>query len=100
MIRVCVLTEEIWSGRRGSDSELSAWESKLSIVYFQHLQNRLEKMYVHALHTVHVVPDFACRCGTFAGRCVSSDAGRRVVSETRRVLCGISFFSDGCTRFV
>ena len=46
-----------WSGRRGSNPQLPAWESKFSILYFQYLQNRSEKMYVHALHTVHVVPD-------------------------------------------
>jgi hypothetical protein len=46
-----------WSGRRGSNSQLSAWESKCSILYFQYLQNRLAKMYVHALHTVHAVHD-------------------------------------------
>ena len=46
-----------WSGRRGSNSQLSAWESKFSILYFQYLQNRPEKMYVHALHTVHALPD-------------------------------------------
>ncbi|HEY8203580.1 MAG TPA: hypothetical protein VIF81_02550 [Pyrinomonadaceae bacterium] len=46
-----------WSGRRGSNSQLSAWESKFSFLYFQYLQNRLEKMFVHALHTVHALPD-------------------------------------------
>ena len=34
-----------------------AWELKFSILYFQYLQNRLEKMYVHALHPVHAVSD-------------------------------------------
>jgi hypothetical protein len=52
-----------WSGRRGSNSQLSAWEVKFSILYFQYLQNAAEKMYVHALHTVHALPDFACRWG-------------------------------------
>jgi hypothetical protein len=46
-----------WSGRRGSNSQLSAWESISAALYFQYLQNRLEKMYVHALHTVHALPD-------------------------------------------
>jgi hypothetical protein len=32
-------------------------ESEFSILYFQHLQNRSEKMYVHALHTAHALPD-------------------------------------------
>ena len=49
--------EEQWSGRRGSTSQLSAWESKFSILYFQYLQNRAEKGYVHALHILHAVPD-------------------------------------------
>jgi hypothetical protein len=53
----CNCTKEIWSGRRGSNSQLSAWESKLPLLYFQYLQNRSEKMYVHALHTVHALPD-------------------------------------------
>src|SRR5262249_5953397 len=46
-----------WSGRRGSNSQLSAWEAEFSILYFQHLQNQLEKMCVHALRTVHALPD-------------------------------------------
>jgi hypothetical protein len=50
-------TEEKWNGRRGSNSQLSAWESKFSILYFQYLQNRSEKMCVHALHTVHAMPE-------------------------------------------
>src|SRR5260370_3721413 len=47
------ITEEIWSGRRGSNSQLSAWEGKYSALYFQHLQNRSRKISVHAAHTVH-----------------------------------------------
>jgi len=34
-----------------------AWEAEFSILYFQHLQNRSGKMCVHALHTVHALPD-------------------------------------------
>jgi hypothetical protein len=34
-----------------------AWESKFSFLYFQYLQNEPEKINVHALHTVHAVPD-------------------------------------------
>ena len=30
---------------------------KQGFLYFQYLQNRSEKMYVHALHTVHALPD-------------------------------------------
>jgi hypothetical protein len=51
------ITQQIRSGRRGSNSQLSAWESKFSILYFQYLQNRPETMYVHALHAVHALPD-------------------------------------------
>jgi hypothetical protein len=50
-------TEKKWSGRRGSNSQL----------YFQQLQNTLEKMCVHALHTVHALPDLRIWrdvCGT------------------------------------
>ena len=34
-----------------------AWEAEFSILYFQHLQNASEKMYVHALHVVHSLTD-------------------------------------------
>ena len=54
---------EKWSGRRGSNSQLSAWEAEFSIPYFQYLQNHLEKMYVHALHTVHAVTDLRVVAG-------------------------------------
>ena len=56
-IRLCDFAENKWSGRRGSNSQLSAWEAEFSILYFQYLQNRSEKMYVPALHAVHAVPD-------------------------------------------
>jgi hypothetical protein len=46
------ITEQTWSGRRGSNSQLSAWEAEFSILYFQYLQNRSEKKYVHALHSM------------------------------------------------
>jgi hypothetical protein len=41
----------------GIEPVLPAWEAEFSILYFQHLQNRLEKLHVHALHTVHALPD-------------------------------------------
>src|SRR5215471_13776881 len=56
-------TDENRSGRRGSNSQLSAWEAEFSILYFQYLQNHLEKMYVHALHTVHALPDLRVAAG-------------------------------------
>jgi len=39
------------------------WEAEFSILYFQHLQNRLEKMCAHALHTVHALPDLRVAAG-------------------------------------
>ena len=56
-------SEEKWSGRRASNSQLSAWEAEFSILYFQHLQNRLGKIFVHALHTVHALPDLRVAAG-------------------------------------
>jgi hypothetical protein len=47
----------MWSGRRGSNPQHPAWESKLNTLYFQHLQNRSIKICVHAAHTVHALPD-------------------------------------------
>jgi hypothetical protein len=41
----------------GIEPVLPAWEGKYSTLYFQHLQNRPIKMCVHALHTVHALPD-------------------------------------------
>ncbi len=41
----------------GIEPVLPTWESELPLLYFHDLQNRLEKMYVHGLHTVHAVPD-------------------------------------------
>jgi hypothetical protein len=39
------------------------WECNLGALYFQHLQNRLAKTYVHALHTVHALPDLRIAAG-------------------------------------
>jgi len=41
----------------GIEPVLPAWELKLTLLYFQYLQNRSGKINVHALHTVHAVPD-------------------------------------------
>jgi len=46
------LSEENWSGRRSSNSQLSAWECSRVSLCFQHLQKRLEKMLVHDVHHV------------------------------------------------
>src|SRR5882762_4110656 len=68
----------------GIEPVFSAWEGNLTTLYFQHLQNRSAKIYMHALHIVHALPDFAYRCGTFAGRfcsvCVERD--RATIDET------------------
>jgi len=45
-----------------------AWESKFSILYFQYLQNRSEKICVHATHTVHTMPDLRIAGGRLGGR--------------------------------
>jgi hypothetical protein len=47
----------------GIEPVLPAWESRFSILYFQYLQNRSAKMCVHALHTVHAVPDLRVTAG-------------------------------------
>jgi hypothetical protein len=57
------ITEEKWSGRRGSNPQHPAWESKLQLLYFHNLQNRLRKINVHATHTVHAVPDLRIVAG-------------------------------------
>jgi hypothetical protein len=54
---------EIWSGRRGSNPQLSAWESNLSVLYFQYLQNRSARTYAHALHIAHPLPDLRIAAG-------------------------------------
>jgi hypothetical protein len=46
-----------WSGRWDSNPQHPTWEGKYSALYFQHLQNRPIKICVHALHTVHALPD-------------------------------------------
>jgi len=61
-------TEQKWRGRRGSNPQHPAWEAEFSILYFQYLQNLSEKMYVHALHTVHALPDLLITAGRFAGQ--------------------------------
>jgi hypothetical protein len=47
----------------GIEPVLLAWEFKFLILYFQYLQNRSEKMYVHALHTVRALPDLRVAAG-------------------------------------
>jgi hypothetical protein len=52
----------------GIEPVLPAWEGKYSALYFQHLQNRPIKICVHALHTVHALPDLRIAGGRFGGR--------------------------------
>jgi hypothetical protein len=47
----------------GIEPVLPAWESNSSAPYFQYLQNRSAKINVHALHTVHEVPDLRIAAG-------------------------------------
>jgi len=70
----------------GIEPVLPAWEFEFSILYFQYLQIHSEKMYVHALHTVHALPDLRIAAGRFAGRvfdrnpdrfCCRRDSSRR-----------------------
>jgi len=56
-------TEQKWSGRWDSNPQPPTWEGKYSALYFQHLQNRSAKTYLHALHTVHALPDLRIAAG-------------------------------------
>jgi hypothetical protein len=82
----------------GIEPVLPTWESNLSAVYFQYLQNRSAKKYVHALHTVHALPDLRVAAGRFAGRvfdrnldrfCHPRDSSPRVLKTHRRQLSKI-----------
>jgi hypothetical protein len=53
----------------GIEPVLPAWESNLSGLYFQHLQNRSAKTYVHALHIVHALPDLRIAAGRLRDVC-------------------------------
>jgi hypothetical protein len=47
----------------GIEPVLPTWESELTLLYFQYLQNRLGKINMHALHTVHALPDLRVAAG-------------------------------------
>jgi hypothetical protein len=47
----------------GIEPVLPAWEAEYSTLYFPHLQNRPIKMCVHALNTVHALPDLRVAAG-------------------------------------
>jgi hypothetical protein len=76
----------------GIEPVLPAWESKLSTLYFQHLQNRSAETYVHALHTVHALPDLRIAAGRFAGRFRSRAAFQHHRSE-------VYFFAPEASRY-
>jgi hypothetical protein len=76
-------TDGKWSGRRGSNSQLSAWESKSPLLYFHNLQNESGKINVHATHTVHALPDLRVAGGRlgdgfFSSTCRSNTSNRKV----------------------
>ena len=60
----------------GIEPVLPAWEGKYSTLYFQRLQNRPIKICVHALHTVHALPDLRIAGGRLGGRFLSPVAVR------------------------
>jgi hypothetical protein len=47
----------------GIEPVLPAWELKFSLLYSHYLQNRIEQLHVHALHTVHALPDLRIAAG-------------------------------------
>jgi hypothetical protein len=51
----------------GIEPVLPAWEAEYSALYFQHLQIRSGKINVHALHTVHALPDLRLAGGRLGG---------------------------------
>jgi len=56
----------------GIEPKLPAWESNLSAIYFQYLQNRSAKTYAHALHIVHSLPDLRIAAGRLRDGFLSS----------------------------
>jgi hypothetical protein len=53
----CDLLRKNGAGDEARTRNFQLGNLNFPILYFQYLQNRSEKMYVHALHTVHAVPD-------------------------------------------
>jgi len=71
----------------GIEPVLPAWESKLPLLYFHNLQNRLGKINVHALHTVPAVPELRVAGGRLgddfssrSGVCDALFGGRRIAA--------------------
>jgi len=86
----------------GIEPVLPAWESKLSTLYFQHLQNRIIEICVHALHTVHAPADLRIAGGRFGGRLSTVLLLCRVRIEPRRFSVGDEFIywqhQDKCSK--
>src|SRR6266496_5755014 len=73
----------------GIEPVLPAWESKLPALYFHNLQNRSEKINVHATHTVHAVPDLRIAGGRLGDVSLAQDCDHfGVVFDDRK--------SDSC----
>ena len=71
----------------GIEPVLPTWEIKFSLLYFQHLQNLSEKMYVHALHTVHALPDLRVAAGRLRDGFLSCVAVR---DRSLKILFGVT----------
>ena len=52
----------------GIEPVLPTWEADTGVLYFQHLQIRSGQINVHALHTVHALPDLRIAGGRLGGR--------------------------------
>src|SRR5258706_934450 len=66
----------------GIEPVLPAWESKLSILYFQYLQNCVRKIKVHATHDVHALPDSRIA----AGRLRDGVSSKRLLSARANLM--------------
>jgi hypothetical protein len=74
----------------GIEPVLPTWESKFSSLCFQYLQNRSAKLYVHAPHTVHALPDLRIAAGRFAGRF------SQYIVDKLRIVCSDRLTSYEC----
>jgi len=62
------ITEEIWSGRRGSNSQLSAWEAGCVATCFQQLTELLRRIDLAILAGLAGLACFAASGGTMVGQ--------------------------------
>jgi len=65
-----IILRKLGAGDEARTRNSSAWEAEFSILYFPYLQNRSERMCVHAQHTVHVLPDLRVAVGHLGGTAV------------------------------